>query len=236
MKKLLIAGGVGVVGFIGLQLFPAGKLGVHVEDIGTNPPERFDMGAPPDVAAIMKRACFDCHTNETKWPLYARLAPGSWLMARDVHNGRNHLNFSSWADADEEERQSDKENAWEHIESGEMPPWFYVYPLHLSAKLSAADKATLKGWLLKDSGDKKAADDEVAEADKKDDKKNDKKGDDKADEKPAEAKDSAAGDGKAGKADDKAKTDQGAARKSGDGDAKAADKGAKHGKAVAKKK
>jgi hypothetical protein len=157
LKKVIgVGAAVGVVGFLGLQVFPAGKLGVHVEDIGTNPEGRYDLGAPPEVAAIMRRACYDCHTNETKWPLYARLAPGSWLMARDVHNGRNHLNFSNWADADEDERQSDRENAWEHIESGDMPPWFYIYPLHLGAKLSDADKAALKGWLMKDADPNKS--------------------------------------------------------------------------------
>jgi hypothetical protein len=159
LKKLLRIGiPCGIAGFIGLQVFPAGKLGVHVEDIGTNPPDRFDIGAPPEVDAILRRACFDCHTNETKWPLYARLAPGSWLMARDVHNGRNHMNLSNWADADEEERQTDKENCWEQIEAGAMPPWFYVYPLHPRAKLSAADKAVLKGWFMKDAGNKQKKD------------------------------------------------------------------------------
>ena len=149
IKKLVAIGAVGaVVGFVGLQLFPAGKVGVHVEDIGTNPPERFDIGAPPEVAAIMRRACFDCHTNETKWPLYARLAPGSWLMARDIHNARNHLNFSEWADVDEDERKDDLENCWEQVESGEMPKWFYVFPFHMSARLSAADKALLKGYFM----------------------------------------------------------------------------------------
>jgi hypothetical protein len=152
LKKLLkLAVVAGVVGFVVLQVFPAKVIGIPTEDIGTNPPERFKIDAPPEVLAIMEHACFDCHTNETKWPLYARLAPGSWLMARDVHKGRNHLNFSKWADADDEERQTDKENCWEQIEQGDMPPWFYIYPLHPKAKLSAADKATLRSWLMKDA-------------------------------------------------------------------------------------
>jgi hypothetical protein len=151
LKTLVKLGVVGVVGFVALQVFPAKVIGVHTEDIGTNPPERFAIGAPPEVEAVMRRACFDCHTNETKWPLYARIAPSSWLMARDVHNGRNHLNLSKWADADDDERQTDKENCWEQIEQGDMPPWFYIYPLHMGAKLSDADKAVLKGWLMKDA-------------------------------------------------------------------------------------
>ena len=155
LRILLIAG---VVGFVAVQVFPAKVIGVHTEDIGNNPPARYKLDAPPEVEAILRRSCFDCHSNETKWPLYARIAPGSWLMARDIHNGRSHLNFSEWADVDDDEKKTDLENCWEQVESGEMPKWFYVFPFHPSAKLSDADKALLKGWLLKadDAKTKKA--------------------------------------------------------------------------------
>ena len=171
IRNLLIAG---VVGFGVLQVFPGKLLGIHTEDIGSNPPERFTLDAPPDVLAVLHRACWDCHTNETKWPLYARIAPGSWLMARDVHNGRNHLNFSKWADVDEDERKDDLQTCWEQVESGAMPKWFYVYPFHMSAKLSDADKALLKSYFVKGDGDggaKKPA----AQAEKAGDKDDDKK-------------------------------------------------------------
>jgi hypothetical protein len=157
-KKLLKLGVVaGVVGFLVLQVFPAKVIGIPTQDIGINPPERFAFDAPPEVQTIMRRACFDCHTNETRWPLYARIAPGSWLMARDVHNGRNHLNFSKWADSDEDERQTDLENAWDQVESRAMPPWFYILPMHPDAKLSDADKATLKAYFLKNKKEKEPA-------------------------------------------------------------------------------
>jgi hypothetical protein len=139
---------VGIVGFVAIQFVP-------VRDIGSNPPARFKLDAPPEVEAVLRRACLDCHSNETRWPLYARIAPGSWLMSRDVHNGRKHLNFSEWGDVDEDERQTDKENCWEQIETGAMPKWFYVYPMHLSARLSEGDKALLKAYFMKDAGKKK---------------------------------------------------------------------------------
>lgn len=142
--KLLKRGALaGVIVFALLQIAPAKLAGIPTEDIGTNPPGRFPFDGSPAVAAILRRACFDCHTNETRWPLYARIAPGSWLMARDVHKGRNHLNFSAWGEADEDERQTDRDNCWEQIESGAMPPWFYVFPFHPDARLSEADKALL---------------------------------------------------------------------------------------------
>jgi hypothetical protein len=141
LVRLVVLGGL-VVG-VGIQLVP-------IKGVGVNPPQRFPLGAPPEVEAIMRRACLDCHSNETRWPLYSRVAPSSWLMIRDVTKGRKHLNFSEWGDSDEDEQKLDRENCWDQIESGEMPPWFYVYPLHLKAKLSEADKATLKAWMLKD--------------------------------------------------------------------------------------
>jgi hypothetical protein len=162
IRILLIAG---VAGFVLLQVFPAKVIGIPTQDIGTNPPERYTLDAPPEVLAVMKRACYDCHTHETKGPLYARIAPGSWLMARDVHNGRNHLNFSKWADVDEDERKDDLQTCWEQVESGAMPKWFYVFPLHPKAKLSDADKALLKSYFLKDGAPaKKTAGDEAAKA------------------------------------------------------------------------
>jgi hypothetical protein len=175
IRNLLI---LGVVGFGVLQVFPAKVLGIPTQDIGTNPPTKYTLDAPPEVQAILARACNDCHTNETKWPLYARIAPGSWLMARDVHNGRTHLNFSEWADHDDDERQTDFENCWEQVESGAMPKWFYVFPLHPKAKLSDADKAVLKAFFMKNSGGEKAG--------KKADGKAEEKVEEKAAKKPAE--------------------------------------------------
>jgi hypothetical protein len=80
----------------------AGIQFIPVKEIGTNPRERFALDAPPEVATISRNACFDCHTNEARWPVYSRIAPGSWLMARDIHEGRTHLNFSEWGSVDEE--------------------------------------------------------------------------------------------------------------------------------------
>src|SRR5688572_33411202 len=49
-----------------------------------------------EVKATLKRACYDCHSNETKWPLYSQIAPVSWFVIDHVNHGRRHLNFSDW--------------------------------------------------------------------------------------------------------------------------------------------
>ncbi|MCK6461120.1 MAG: heme-binding domain-containing protein [Planctomycetes bacterium] len=114
-----------------IQLVPYGR--AH-----ENPPVRkepkWDSAATRDLA---RRACFDCHSNETKWPWYAWVAPMSWLLHRDVEEGREHLNFSEW-----DREQKDADEAAEMVEKGEMPPWFYL-PTHPEAKLSAEEKAQL---------------------------------------------------------------------------------------------
>jgi hypothetical protein len=149
LAKLGLAGGGAAVAL--LQIFPASVLGIHIEDIGVNPPERFALDAPPEVLAVLHRACWDCHTHETRWPFYANLAPCSWLMAHDIHKARSHLNFSTWGGVDEDERRADRHDCWEQIQAGSMPPRFYVFPLHPEARLSAADKRILEAWLMWDA-------------------------------------------------------------------------------------
>jgi hypothetical protein len=131
---------VGVVVGVGIQFIP-------VKGVGSNPPERFKIDAPPEVEAIMRKACFDCHSNETRWPWYAKLAPSSWLMARDVLKGRSRMNLSEWGDADEKERTTDREVSRDQLDEGNMPPWFYL-PMHPDAKLTTAEKDLLKNWLV----------------------------------------------------------------------------------------
>jgi hypothetical protein len=156
-KKMRVLALLVVVVGVALQFVP-------VKDLGSNPPARFTLDAPPEVATILRRSCMDCHSNETRWPLYSRIAPGSWLLADDVHKGRNHLNFSEWGSVDEDERQTDLESCWDQIDDGKMPPKKYIYPFHMSAKLSDGDKALLKAYFLRNKKDDKKDDDAKPQA------------------------------------------------------------------------
>jgi len=55
-----------------------------------------DANMPPDAKAVLLAKCADCHSNETKWPIYARIAPGSWLIERDIVEARKHMDLSQW--------------------------------------------------------------------------------------------------------------------------------------------
>jgi hypothetical protein len=119
----------------------------------TNPPVvKEPAWDSPQTRALAKRACFDCHSNETTWPWYSHVAPVSWLVQDDVDGGRHHLNFSEW-----DKPQRHAHDAAEEIENGDMPIWFYV-PLHPAAKLSAEEKAALIAGLKKMPGFQKEND------------------------------------------------------------------------------
>jgi len=125
-----------LVAFVAIQFVPVER---------TNPPVEAEIDAPPEVAAILHRACYDCHSHETRWPWYARVAPASWLLERDVREARRKLNFSTWGSYNEQRQARKIEEIVEQTSEGEMPLWFYV-PLHPSAKLSEADLAVLANW------------------------------------------------------------------------------------------
>ena len=110
-----------------------------------NPPVRHDVGAPPAVAALLRAACYDCHSRETRWPWYSRVAPVSWLVARDVRLGRRELNFSEWPAFDFEEQDDLMAHIAKQVERGRMPLPIYL-TMHAGAKLSAADRRTLVAW------------------------------------------------------------------------------------------
>jgi hypothetical protein len=137
MKKWLQQIGAGaVIVLVLIQFVPVAH---------TNPPETGDVPAPPEVQTIFKRACYDCHSNETKWPWYSRVAPLSFFVAHDVNEGRKEVNFSIWDQYEPRRKSRKRREIAEQVEKGEMPPWYYL-PAHPEAKLSAAEKESIIKW------------------------------------------------------------------------------------------
>ena len=149
MKKLIIAVAVLAGLFLAIQFVPYGK--DH-----SNPPV---IGEPtwdsPETRALAVDACFDCHSNETVWPWYSNVAPVSWLLGRDVSEGRANLNFSEWAVSNG--TGGEKKGKWNYIEdvirSGKMPKPIYVIQ-HPEAKLTDVEKEQLIEGLLISTGQK----------------------------------------------------------------------------------
>ncbi len=89
----------------------------------SNPPVTADVPASAAVKGILRRACYDCHSNETQWPWYGRIAPVSWLLARDVREGRAELNFSTWNQYSTQQRVKKLKESWEEVaKPRDVPP------------------------------------------------------------------------------------------------------------------
>ena len=97
---------------------------------------------PADAKAVLVTKCADCHSNETRWPVYARIAPGSWLIERDIVEARKKLDLSRWEEMPAEKQDVLMSKILEEAKSGDMPPLQYL-ALHWDAKLSKADVQAL---------------------------------------------------------------------------------------------
>lgn len=111
----------------------------------TNPPVESEVGAPPEVKAILRKACWDCHSNETVWGWHTYVAPISWLTVHDVNEGREELNFSRWSALDAKRLAKIAKELPEEVGEGEMPPFLY-FLAHPSAKPTDAERAALVAW------------------------------------------------------------------------------------------
>ena len=100
----------------------------------TNPPE--------NIATILKTSCYDCHSNESKYPWYTNISPIAWWVKHHINEGREELNFSEWATFTDKRKKHKLEECFEMVEEAEMPLESYLIT-HGEAKLSATQKEEL---------------------------------------------------------------------------------------------
>jgi len=135
-RKLIISAAVLAALFLLIQLIPVEQ---------TNPPVEADLAAPAPVTDILRRSCYDCHSHETTWPWYSRVAPFSWWLAEHVTEGRADLNFSQWPLFDFEARELMLRDIEKQLVDGTMPLRSYVLG-HREARLSDRDREILLEW------------------------------------------------------------------------------------------
>ncbi len=124
--------------FLVIQLVPYGR------DHANPPLRREPLWDSPRTRALAVRSCFDCHSNETAWPWYSSVAPVSWLVHRDVVEGRRDLNYSEW-----DRPQEEAPGAAAAVRKGAMPPWNYPW-----ARLSGPEREELIHGLAVTLGEK----------------------------------------------------------------------------------
>ncbi len=121
---------------LGAQLVPVDR---------SNPPVEAEIALPDGVREIVRKACYDCHSHETRWPWYAYVAPVSWLVHHDVEEAREHLNFSRWGRYDAEEQAELLGDIAGEVEEREMPLQIYL-SLHPEARLTQAERRAIIVW------------------------------------------------------------------------------------------
>jgi hypothetical protein len=141
--RLIAASGAALFfAFLALQLVPAPPR--------TNPPVAREktihsrLQLPPKVSGILQRACVNCHSNETAWPWYSKVAPSSWLLATHVNGARRAMNLSEWP-AEPAETIAALTAACADVEGGLMPPVSYRW-IHPEARLSPAETKAFCAW------------------------------------------------------------------------------------------
>lgn len=142
MKRILKWGILGLgIAFAALQLPQPSR---------TNPPVKIDFlkttTASPDVAAMFRATCYDCHSDETRWPWYSYVAPMSWQIADDVNAGRRHVNLSEWPEDNPGLMRKKIEDMNDAIDDGDMPLQKYTL-IHKDARLTPQQRNRLTQWL-----------------------------------------------------------------------------------------
>lgn len=130
------AAAAAIVAAVAVQFVPVNR---------DNPPVRFEVEAPAEVRALLERACYDCHSNRTRWPWYSRVAPVSWLVAWDVHRGRKEVNFSEWPAFDFEEQEDLLTGIAKQVDRRKMPLPIYLRA-HREARLTDDERRRLVDW------------------------------------------------------------------------------------------
>lgn len=135
-------GAAALVGFAALQF---------TNPAHTNPPVApgrdalATNGPPAEVAALIKVACYDCHSYETTWPWYSYIAPVSWTVVQDVNDARYSMNFSDWPHDDAHRARKRWRRIAEAVEANEMPIPKYSL-IHRRSRLNAQQRQELINW------------------------------------------------------------------------------------------
>ena len=128
--------------FIIIQFFPIDK---------TNPITNEGMdflkikNTPEPIAKLIKNSCYDCHSNETKYPFYSNIQPVAWLLKNHIDEGRKELNFSTFATYEPKRQAHKLEEAAENVEQKKMPLESYTLG-HSDAKLSDEQRKQLVNY------------------------------------------------------------------------------------------
>jgi hypothetical protein len=108
--------------------------------------QKLEMEAPSNIGHMLKVACYDCHSNDTKWPFYSYIAPISWTVAAHVKDGRSALNFSIWETYSKEQKEKYLKEIFRTVYASMPLPSYIAF--HADADLSKAQRQEIRNWIL----------------------------------------------------------------------------------------
>ncbi len=136
--------GLGVAALVaGAQLIPVARSNPSIQPTNVI---YATQAVPAEVRSIFDGSCKNCHSNQTAWPWYSYVAPFSWIVARDVNQGRSHLNFSEWGTYPQKKREQKLEDICEQLANGDMPDGKYLL-IHRQAKLTQEQREAVCDWV-----------------------------------------------------------------------------------------
>ncbi len=103
-----------------------------------------EIKAPISVMKVLKKSCYDCHSNETKWPWYSNVAPFSWIISQNVKNARLGVNFSIWESYTKEQKEKKLKAVFRTVYAS-MPLQGYL-KFHKEANLSKSERKMIRDW------------------------------------------------------------------------------------------
>jgi len=134
MKKILL---IVLIIFISLQFIPA-----NIDNPKTD--KSLEIKVAPELMTIFKRSCYDCHSNEVNIPWYQNIAPASFFIKKHVDLGRKWLNFSTWEEYTQSEKDKKLKGIFRTVYAA-MPLASYI-TLHKEAKLSQDEIKLIRNW------------------------------------------------------------------------------------------
>lgn len=132
-----------LIAFVGIQFMPTNR-NQSKKVLATDFAKIFNV--PNNVQNLLKNSCYDCHSNNTKYPWYNNIQPIGWLLEKHVKEGKSELNFSEFGTYSKRRQKSKLKSAVSQIEAHKMPISSYAL-IHKNANLSESDRKLLTAWL-----------------------------------------------------------------------------------------
>ena len=143
MKIVKIIALILLVGFVGIQFVPT-----DLNQSDTVPETDFLLvnNTQENISALLQESCYDCHSNNTRYPWYNKVQPVAWFLENHIKDGKEELNFNDWDTYSNRRKNSKLKSIISQIKDDEMPLASYTL-IHKDANLSNSEKTLIIDYM-----------------------------------------------------------------------------------------